>query len=723
MVQQISRLPLEALRIGDATSELARVVNTPYDTEVGLDFETTGKNPREHQMVMIQLKPKGRKVVLLDARDEDVGVLHTALLPLVTDARRTFTGQNLLFEMHWLLSHIGFEVDDLRARFSDTMLRELVILGLGFGDAKKRGMAVNMHDIAERYGFTVHKEERSWFFDLDKRPEWYEPFPQAQLEYGRQDVSVVHLISGAQQKLIDEYGLQEVIDLEARVLPATAGMQHYGLFINREKWLEIIAGISSRANELATTLHAAIDIPVMETRRLAWAEKNDPYQKWAKAKEELIEIEDASWPKTPKGKRQKGWGEHKIAVVKKYEEDHPKPKAPPGLKDGVNLDSPAQIKIAMWSRGHLVDSVREEVVSPLSSDPVVQTYLDYKDFSTARTKYGEKYLSEHAPDGVIFSSIQQVGTETGRYSFKEPNVQQVPSKGAGEHLREAVVPRPGYVFVDADFVNVELMITAYITRDPVMLKAFADQEDLHARTAEVMFGLRSKPEYLAALESGIKPKPWTDSHNAVVNGKELNESYRSIAKTINFGLLYGMGAGRLASKLRIDVQVARELMRLYRETYKVAVAWLRKQGRRIEKPDKDGRVYASTLSGRRRWFEVPKLVLDKNTTAEEAKEALDKHNRKVAEIQRQLGNHPIQGTSADITKWAIGLWQDRYNSNDMRLVATIHDELLLEVRDDPLLIEEANNRLGEVMHEALTHFLKGMDARVPVGVVADHWQH
>lgn len=733
MVQQLNRSSLTALRIGDATSELARIVNTPYDTEVGLDFETTGKNPREHKMVMVQLKPKGRKTVLIDARDEDIGALHTALLPLVTDARRTFTGQNLLFELSWLLSHMGFEVDDLRARFSDTMLRELVILGLGFGDAKKRGMAVNMHDIAERYGFHVSKEERSWFFDLDKRPEWYEPFPQEQLQYGRQDVAVVHLISEAQQKLIDQYGLQEVVDLEARVLPATAGMQHYGLRVDREKWLGIVDGINQRAEELAAQLHTYVDIPVMEHRRQLWVPKAQQYAEWVKRREETVDHAKEVWeqqaieigktgkPKVRKDYEGPNWKDTKQATIDAFKRDNPEPTNPGALKDGVNLNSTDQMKVALRSRGHELESTAEEILTPLAAaDPVIQLLLDYRDFQTARSKYGLSYLDEHAPNDTIYASIQQLGAETGRFSVREPNIQQIPARGAGALLRTAVVSREGYVFLDFDFSNVELRGTASITKDPNMRAAFKSGEDLHAKTAEVMFNLRENPNYMAAADK----KEWTDTHNAVVGGRELNgTTYRSVAKTINFGLLYGMGAGRLASTLRISVDAARVLMRLYRQTYQVAVRWLREQGQKVENPDKDGRVYAATIAGRRRWFTLPVLQVDKNTTATEAQEALEKHSKRIAEIQRQLGNHPIQGTSADITKLAIALWQERYNSPEMRLVATVHDELLIEVLDNPETIALAQARLAEVMVEAFQHFLRGVDAGKIGGEPSYYWKH
>ena len=399
MVQQINRSslevsrpgrvasPLVALRVGSASDELIRIASTPSVVPVGFDLETTGLNPRENQMVMIQFKPKGKKTLLIDARGEDRGVLHSALLPLITDANRTFVGQNLLFELHWLLTYFGFEVNDLRARFEDTMLRELVILGLGYEDAYKRGMAVNMHDIAERYGFPVHKAERSWFIDLDKRPdEWFAPFPQAQLEYGRQDVAVVHPIFAAQQKSIEEYGLQEVVDLEARVLPATAGMQHYGLAVNREKWLETIRGISDEADRLAELLHVEVDVPVLEYRRQHWIEKAQPYQEWAKQRDEHLDVLKYTWEQCGSQLMQdngdgtetyKGWGDYKKRGMQQWQEGYPKPVNPPALKDGVNLNSSDQMQVAFRSRGHAVNSVKEEFLTPLAtSDPVIQLYLD-----------------------------------------------------------------------------------------------------------------------------------------------------------------------------------------------------------------------------------------------------------------------------------------------------------------------------------------------------------
>lgn len=720
---------------------------------------------------MIQFKPKGKKPLIIDARDEDRGALRDALLPLLQDHKRVFIGQNLLFELHWMLSYLGMEVNDLRARFEDTMLRELVILGLGFGDAKKRGLAVNMHDIAERYGFPVHKEERSWFIDLDTRVEgavrspvgeheectplldefgeevfdddgapmkecykvidydmvggtrpWFEPFPQAQLEYARQDVSVVHLIAEKQQELIDQYGLQEVIDIEAGILPAVAGMQHYGLRIDRGKWLSIIDEIDQKAEELAAELHKHVDVAVLEHRRQEWQEKSQPYQQWTKERDEALDVLKYTWEHTGSHDGSyKGWGDYKKQGMKTWQELHPKPAAPGPLKDGVNLNSSSQMLVALRSRGHQITSTAEEVLTPLASgDPVVQLYLDYKDYNTARTKYGPAYLDEHAPNDTIYAQVQQIGAETGRFSVREPNIQQIPARGAGGHLREAIVPHPGYVFIDFDYSNIELRIAADMTGDPVMLDAFASGEDLHAKTAEFMFRLKDNPGYVEAEDK----KEWADTHNAVVGGKELNgTTYRAAAKTINFMLLYGGGAARLASELRVDVATAKELMALYRETYKVCVTWLKKQGYSIEHPDKDGKVYAATLAGRRRWFQVPVLKLDKNTRADEAREALDEHKRHLAAIQRQLGNHPVQGTSAEITKWSISEWQEKYNLPEMRLVAAVHDELLIEVLDNPETIALARTRLEEVMREGLQHFLKRVAPGKIGGKTAKYWQH
>jgi DNA polymerase I len=542
-------------------------------------------------------------------------------------------------------------------------------------------------------------------------------------------------------------------------------MRHYGLSVNFAKWNSTMDKIKGNIERLSSELHELFDVPILEDRRIKFEAKMEPYRGWVAQRDTVVEMARKEWngadnmeevevPQTQlimlfgvdeedealtvevpgkpiKIKRQKkgkpGWGERKKEVLAAFEATNPKPPMPSALKDGVNLQSWQQILVGIRSFGYNIADVKEETLKPLAGDWRVAKYLEFVGFSTIKKRYNDTFLSEYAPLGKFFAHWLQIGASTGRFACYAPNVQQVPDHGVGGELRQAIVPSFGFLFVDADLSNIELRIAAELSGDTVLLNAFAGGIDLHSYTAEFMFSLRDRDDYMRAIDSGVTPKAWTDSHDAVVGGRAIEgHTYRDIAKTINYMVLFGGGANKLSSMLRIPLQDAKLLMRAHRDTYKIVMAWIAEQGERLTNYEarKTGRAYAVTRSGRRRWFDVPTMGdLPKTVTPEQAKEAQQKWTGQMAAVRRQLANHPIQGLAADIAKLVMALWHENFNSDDMHLVAVVHDEFIVEARDNPEVLARAQLALDACMQQALHTYLTNVNVGETHPTIVDWWKH
>lgn len=744
---------IEGVRVLDCLDEVPGEVSRlrGYGRDVGYDIETTDTDPMNSRMVAIQFKPKGKKAAILDVRHftpDDLRTLGVMLEPLF-DGFVTLVGHNLKFDLEFALAQMGLAGHEAY----DTMLAEQVIWGLGMSSGERRHIHFGMGDLAERYGLDVEKESRSWFIGLDQRPEWKEPFPVQQIKYMRQDVSVVHKIKEAQQAAIEADHLEEVIALEMRALFPLVGVEVFGVQINKEGWLSVISQVKSRADELETLLHLGkegefegLDIHVLKVRQERYMEKWRPYSEWMKARDAFVETRKQEWDTVmadkPKGhvyvvpdgwaasQEFRNWSEYKKWSLDWWYERHEKLSKPAENKAGVNLGSWMQVRDGFNDLGIPVTSVSEDDLVPyIGKHPLVKVYVEYAHtrkiltvYGTERGKKERSFIEMLDATDRLRASYQQIGADTGRMSSYNPNFQQIPADGVGAALRENVVAAPGHVLVVADFSNIELRIVAELSGDKFLLDAFASGEDVHAYTAKVMFGLSDEQA----------TKAWTNSHSAVVGGRELEKtSYRKVAKTINYMLLYGAGVKKLAAMLGVTEPDAKALLQLYYKTFATAIAWLNEQKSRLDeaKRRKDERVYSETRSGRRRWFDIPVYpkhpANGKRVTVEaiEKWEAdVDEWKARLAGIKRQLANTPIQGLSADITKLAAALWYETVGYYEgARLVAIIHDEFIVEAK--PEEVEYASRQLAQAMMLAMQTYLHVVDLGTVSPVVTEHWEH
>ena len=309
-----------------------------------------------------------------------------------------------------------------------------------------------------------------------------------------------------------------------------------------------------------------------------------------------------------------------------------------------------QLPVSGKTRGGQA-STSQDVLEKLSGHhPVVDALLDFRKLEKLRSTYLEPLPRLMGKDGRIRTTFNQLATATGRLSSSNPNLQNIPVRGPlGRRMRACFTAPEGKKLISADYSQIELRVLAHMSQDETQLAAFREGSDNHARTA---------------------------SHLIDVPQSEITHDQRRNAKTINFGLIYGMGPQKLAQELKIPLSEAKAFMSRYFERlrglklfYEDAERQAREQG------------YVTTLAGRRR--PLPDIEAE-NTQA-----------RSLA--RRQAINTLIQGSAADIIKLAMLAvhGDERLRALDARLLLQVHDELLLEVPE--AAAQEAGERVARLM--------------------------
>ncbi len=345
----------------------------------------------------------------------------------------------------------------------------------------------------------------------------------------------------------------------------------------------------------------------------------------------------------------------------------------------VHLTSSDQLKEALHALGVSVTSASKEALQEVQqAHPVIAQLLEWKALEKFETAFGENLLSYVTSAGRIHATFDQLGAASGRVICREPNLQQIPRPTGKDDLydlRHCFVAPQGCTLLIADLSNIELRILAEVSGDTTMLRFFAEGKDLHSETARLMF----------QIPTDVNPR------EHLVNGKKA----RDIAKTINFGLAYGMGAQGLANRVGVDLETARALMGTYFATYKAVSKYLARSG-------KEGvaKGYAASLSGRRRFFSEEELKARRG------------------EVERSAKNHPIQGTNADILKCALALLYQRLPVG-VHVVLTVHDEVVLECPED--LVEEATQVLKAAMVQGCREYLTKVAVPEPEVLVESYW--
>jgi DNA polymerase-1 len=316
--------------------------------------------------------------------------------------------------------------------------------------------------------------------------------------------------------------------------------------------------------------------------------------------------------------------------------------------EAFNLNSPSQLGRILFEKFKLKPGKKTQ--SGFSTDvtelerlareePLPRRILDYRQLAKLKSTYVDALpRMVNTRSGRIHTSFNQTIAATGRLSSTDPNLQNIPIRTElGKRLRGAFVPAgPDRVLIDADYSQIELRVLAHISEDAELVRSYREGEDIHCRTAAAIFG---------------------------VSPDSVDEEQRRMAKVVNFGVIYGMGAFALAGNLEIPVKEAARFIEQYFTLYAGVKQWVE---RTLEETRRLG--YVSNLFGRRRY--LPEITSDNRVLRENT--------------ERIAMNTPIQGSAADLIKLAMIRLDNRIRTDlpELRMISQVHDELLFDAPRD-----------------------------------------
>jgi DNA polymerase I len=332
----------------------------------------------------------------------------------------------------------------------------------------------------------------------------------------------------------------------------------------------------------------------------------------------------------------------------------------------INPNSPTQLAEVFRKLGVPADNTKKETLFPLVGRfPVLEALLKYRSVSGTLSRCLRPFLnSVHPVTGRLHGDYHQLGADTGRFSCSHPPLQQIPK---GVEFRRCFVAEAGRKLIAADYSQIELRIAAEISHDEQMIRSFKEGRDMHRMTASL-----------------IAHKPYD----------EVTKDERQRAKALNFGMVYGMSAAGLVIDARVKYGVkmtkkeAESHIKAFFNGYPQLAAWYRKT---MASKARETR----TLSGRRRLW--PGSQQPPPT---------------------ELLNTPVQGTGADCMKRALGMLPERLEGTGAKIIATIHDEIIVEAPEERA--QEVEGILKETMEEAASTYLTHVPVAVDVSV-GDSW--
>ncbi|WP_392531374.1 DNA polymerase I [Nostoc sp. C117] len=348
-----------------------------------------------------------------------------------------------------------------------------------------------------------------------------------------------------------------------------------------------------------------------------------------------------------------------------------------------NLGSPKQLSQILFEKlglstkhsrkiqtGYSTDAATLEKLQDIDQTGFVDAIIEYRTLSKLKSTYVDALPALVRPDTQrVHTDFNQAATSTGRLSSSNPNLQNIPIRTAfSRQIRKAFLPESGWLMVAADYSQIELRILAHLSQEPILVQAYQQNEDVHTVTARLVF-----------------------------EKENITSEERGVAKTINFGVIYGMGSLRFSRSTGIDKNIANEFIKRFNQRYPKVFAYLE----RVKK-EAIALGYVETIFGRRRYFEFTNDSLRKlkGTQAEDIDlSKLKNLGAYDAGLLRSAANAPIQGSNADIIKIAMVRLHEVLKNYQARLLLQVHDELVFEI--PPQEWEELQPQIKSVMENAV----------------------
>lgn len=349
-----------------------------------------------------------------------------------------------------------------------------------------------------------------------------------------------------------------------------------------------------------------------------------------------------------------------------------------------NLGSPKQLSHILFEKlglstkysrkiqtGYSTDAATLEKLQEVDNTGFVEAIIENRTLSKLKSTYVDALPAlVHPKSQRLHTDFNQTATSTGRLSSSHPNLQNIPIRTAfSRQIRKAFLPESGWLMVAADYSQIELRILAHLSQEPVLIQAYQQNEDIHTVTAKLVF-----------------------------EKENISSDERRFAKTINFGVIYGMGAQKFARETGINPIDAKLFIERFNERYANVFAYLEKV-----KKEAIAYGYVETILGRRRYFEFTSNSLRqlKGSKLEDINlQKLKNLGQYDAGLLRSAANAPIQGSSADIIKIAMVQLHEVLKNYQARLLLQVHDELVFEV--PPQEWSQLQPQIKSVMENAVS---------------------
>lgn len=604
---------------------------------VGIDVETTGLDPRSDRLVLVSIHDGERSYV--------VDATH----PQLPDTLRYYYDRaeivchNASFDLTWLDLHLGVGIPQ---RIFDTMVAEILLTS---GQQVSRSLAETS---LRRLGVLLDKGEQLTLVEGGA-------VTQAVIDYARRDVEVLLPLAATQEAAIVATNQQTPWQIEKLVTPVYVKMERDGIRVEVERLREIVEVATSKRDQLQRLLEERLSKHVEWQRVAKYDEARAKRDEYQQLKDDQIsylrelwqgevesETREGTFGDTTPHATFEGWAKGEKRYVdhwmKWWRQENKLPSLPKLDVSPINLNSPQQVLAAFQALGVEIANTDAATLrgllpeaDPVFRDEVLQPFLDYRKQEKIVTTYGDRLLAKVVGERV-YPHFNQIGTATGRPSSSGPNLLNIPQDSEDDpeyRFRRCFLPDPGHLMIVADYSQMELRILGELSQDPLMLDAFHNGRDIHTERATQIFG------------------------------KEVTKDRRHVAKTLNFGMAYGMGARKLAVTVAergiyFTLQEAKAIINTVKEESPGIFSFL---DRTRDQAEIDG--YVTTPLGRRRYLDF--------TAAEGIGDRI--------KLRNEAGNHPIQGGNADITKLAMIIIDHFLRPLGGRVVLNVYDEIVSSV--------------------------------------------
>lgn len=602
---------------------------------ISLDVETTGFDFKDDKLRLVQIRINNHTYLMNPSTLPKKVIQY--IIELLDASGKPVLAHNAKFDLKFIYENYGVLFRNVHC----SMITEYLI-------TEAREKFASYQELAYKYlGELVEKETVEQFLN---NPE----MTQEMLLYGAIDVLHLEPIMDMQMELIKERGLEKVYRLEMDLVPVVTKIESNGVMLNQEAWTELYIDAEEKSKEMERNIIGAFwklckdtVIPTNDFENVMdlfdyW---NIPYKKTQKAMKEFEKITMDN-----------------LDIIEEM------------FMESLNTASPRQMKTAFQIMGAKVDSTAEKVLKSLAKDfPIAGMMLEFRKNFKRVTTYGLDFLTNVKEDGRIYARFNQIGTTTGRFSSRSPNLQNIIR---GSAYRQCFIAPQGKKMITADYSQQEFRLAGELSGEPAIIEAYQKGADMHTATAAMLYDV--------PLE-------------------EVTKEQRSAGKTVNFAVLYGSSAYGLARTMGISSDEAEAVLSKFKTGFPRLSAFQHNIQDVVWKLR-----YSVTPTGRRRGFK-------KASSWETSSEFYKFKGR----IDREGFNHVVQGGSADMLKYALLMldhdnpWGDRF-----KIVMTVHDEVVCEVDED--LAQQAKEFVEKTMIKAGEIFMKHIPAEVDA-VIADYW--